>query len=196
MLSPLINYINDNYGSKRGFIKSIKYKLLYWIGFYRSYKNIDFSKVDRLVFVCSGNICRSPFGEYIAKSKGLNAESYGLHCRGGDEADSRAIHQAKVRGVNMNKHITRHISTYIAEEGDLIIVMEPWHLLALEAVHIKYNQVTLAPLWSDKPGPYLHDPFNSSDIFFGLCESKVEQCVSNLQNKLTQSGFQKKKERS
>ena len=87
MLSALTQYISDNFSSKRGLIAALKYKLLYLFGFYRVYQHIDFNTVSRLVFVCSGNICRSPFGEYIAKAKGLNAVSYGLQCRGGDKAD-------------------------------------------------------------------------------------------------------------
>ena len=82
MLSVIRQFINDNYGSKRGFLNGYKYKLLFSLGFYRSYQKIDFNAVNRLVFICSGNICRSAFGEYMAKAKGLNAVSYGLHLWG------------------------------------------------------------------------------------------------------------------
>ena len=185
MLSALTQYINDNFGSKRGLAAALSYKLLYLCGFYKAYQHIDFNTVNRIVFVCAGNICRSPFGEYLAKAKGLNAVSYGLHCVGGHKADFRAIHEASIRGVDMHNHITRNISEYQVQKGDLLIVMEPQHLLELNAKDIEYEQVTIAPLWSEKPIPYLSDPFNFNDTFFSRCESVVEQCVIKVQTRLS-----------
>ena len=180
MVSALSQYINDNFSSKRGLAASVKYKMLYLLGFYRKYEQIDFTAVNRLVFVCSGNICRSPFGEYMAKSKDIDAVSFGLHCRGGDKADPRAIHEAGIRGVDMNDHITRNISEYRLQKGDLILVMEPNHLWQLNRSNVEYEQVTLVPLWSEKPTPHLSDPFTANDAFFERCESVVEQCVNRI----------------
>jgi len=175
-----MQYIKDNFGSKRSMLAIAKYKLLYLFNFYRVYQHIDFNAVDRLVFVCSGNICRSPFGEYMAKAKGLNAVSYGLHCRGGDKADHRAIREADIRGVDMKGHVTTNISEYKLKKGDLVLVMEPQHLLQLDELSVGYEQITLVPLWSDRPSPFLSDPFNASDPFFSKCESIVEECVNNI----------------
>ena len=180
MLSTVTQYIDDNFGSRRGLVAALKYRLLYLAGFYREYQHINYNTVSRLVFVCSGNICRSPFGEYLAKAKGLNATSYGLHCRGGDKADPRAIHEASIRGVDMYNHITRNISEYERQEGDLFLVMEHQHLLELNVKGVKYDQVMIVPLWTEKPTPYLHDPFNSNDTFFGKCEAVVEQCINKI----------------
>ena len=112
--------------------------------------------------------------------------SYGLHCRGGDIADPRAIHEASIRGVDMQNHITRNISEYKEQKGDLLIVMEPSHLVELNAQEVKYGQVTIAPLWSENVTPYLSDPFTANTIYFSLCESVVEQCVNNIYLKLIQ----------
>jgi protein-tyrosine phosphatase len=184
MLSALTQYINDKYGSKRGLLAASKYKALFLLGFYRSYQQVDFNAVSRLVFVCSGNICRSAFGEYIAKAKGLEAVSYGLHCRGGDNADPRAIAEASLRGVDMHEHVTRNISEYKPQKGDLLLVMEPQHLLELTKAPREHAQVTIVPLWSQKPTAYLNDPFNANAVFFSQCESVVEQCVNQLYDKL------------
>ncbi|MDB4582903.1 hypothetical protein N9164_07105 [Draconibacterium sp.] len=185
MLSTLAKYINNNFGSKRGLVASLKYRLLFLAGFYKAYQHVDFKTVKCLVFVCSGNICRSSFGEHLARAKGLNATSYGLHCRGGDKADPRAIHEASIRGVDMGRHVTRNISEYEPQKGELILVMEPRHLVELALKDVKYDQVTIVPLWAEKPTPYLHDPINSSDTFFSQCESVVEQCIGKVQARLS-----------
>lgn len=120
----------------------------------------------------------------MAKAKGLNAVSFGLHCRGGDKADPRAIHEASIRDVDMQNHITRNISEYELEEGDLILVMEPWHLSQLNDLNVKYKQITFVPLWSKHPTPYLADPFTANDVFFNRCETVVEDCVNMIKAQL------------
>ena len=40
-------------------------------GRYAAYRDIDWHGVERLVFVCAGNICRSPYGDRKAAQKTL-----------------------------------------------------------------------------------------------------------------------------
>ena len=61
----------------------------------------------------------------MAKAQGLNAVSYGLHCRGRHKADPRALPEASLRGVDMSNHITKNISECDVRKGDLVLVMEP-----------------------------------------------------------------------
>jgi len=95
---------------------------------------VDFSRVSRLVFVCSGNICRSPFGAFYAREKGLEVDSCGLHTRGGDPADPRAVAFAERLGIDMMPHRTKNISDYEPRDGDLLLVMEPGQYEELTAV--------------------------------------------------------------
>lgn len=186
MLSAFISYINDNFGSKRGLLRSAKFKILLWLGVYKKYQNINFAKVDRLVFICSGNICRSPFGEYVAKAKNIASVSYGLHCRGGDAADERAIEFAKEEcSLDMSGHITTNISDYQEREGDLLVVMEPKHLEELLPLLKKdIVQTTIVTLWCRSVSAYLHDPFSASRHFFWKCEYRIVEAVANLSKKL------------
>lgn len=176
--------MNNSYGSKRGLFNSVVYKLLFWFRVYRQHQNIDFEKVDHLVFVCSGNICRSSLAEYVAKSLGVSSESYGLHCRGGDKADPRAIDYASRKGLNMTEHRTRNIKEYNAKASHLIIAMEPAHLKELDTMNFEASQVTTLPIWTIQ-NIYLHDPFCASPEFFKRCEDIVFSGVENLASKLS-----------
>lgn len=187
MLSSFYQYINDNYGSKRGLCNVVKYWLLTHIGWYSHLKRINFSEVKRIVFVCSGNICRSPLGEYIAQNYGISAESFGLHCRGGDPADPRAIAFAKQVGVDMSKHITRNISDYVPLGGDLLVFMEPGQMVGFANIDNKRAQWTIATLWSRKKIAYLHDPFGSNEVFFNKCEQNLAEAVGHIAKKMGKS---------
>lgn len=182
----LVKMMNNSFGSKRGLFNSVKYKLLFWLGFYRKYQQIDFTQVKHLVFVCSGNICRSSLAEYVAKSKGLSSESYGLHCRGGDGADPRAIEFATSQGLDMSEHKTRNIKEYRTKNTDLIVAMEPSHLVELKQLGFGRSQMTTLPVWAIN-NIYLHDPFCSTYEFFKHCEEAVVVGVKVLKEKSTQA---------
>lgn len=180
MLRRISTHIKNNYGSKVGFINRYKYFAIGKIGAFASYRNIDTQAVKRLVFICSGNICRSPLAEAVAAQKGISSISYGLHCRGGDKADPRAINFAQGRGIDLEQHRTRNINIYEARPGDLLIGMEPSHVNELKKA-IKHDIViTLSGLWLSKQIAYIHDPFNANATFFEACESMVIEATEAL----------------
>ena len=177
--------IKNRYGSKKGLLRYIAYELLRMLGVYRSLTNIDFAQVKRLVFVCHGNICRSPLGETVALQQGVPAISFGLDTRGNDSADPRAIAWAQTNGYNLQEHITKRVDQYEPQEGDLLIGMEPKHIRKLRAHFAQAPvQITLIGLWLKPPLAYLHDPYNAKPLYFDLCEKRVELATSAIAAKL------------
>jgi len=89
----------------------------------------------RVVFVCKGNICRSPYA--AKKFMCLLAEvdmldkfsvtSCGLETRPGLEANSTAVIRANLRGVDLSQHRTKPADKALLSEADLIFFMEPGH---------------------------------------------------------------------
>lgn len=154
------------------------YHALAKTGIYNQLINIPLASVNRLIFVCSGNICRSPLAESVAKKMSFQAESFGLHCRGGDKADERAITFASKQGFDLKQHTTRNIREYQASPYDLVVAMEPKHVCELKQHGISSNMTSL-PLWG-LGSPYLHDPFNCSPAFFERCELQVVACTKTL----------------
>lgn len=180
MLRNIKNYIDYNYGSRRGLLNHYKFALHHRLGFFSRYIHIDWSRVERLVFICHGNICRSPLAEAVAKRAGAQAVSFGLHCSDGREANNRAVNFAGSIGLSLSEHRTNNIRHYLPSPNDLIVVMEPAHLLELSKLASNHAQVTLAGLWLPAANPYLHDPYSAVDDFFVLCESRVERAACLL----------------
>lgn len=178
--------IKNRYGSKRGLVRFALYQLLRIMGFYRSLKKIDFAQVQRLVFVCHGNICRSPLGEAVAHKQGFAALSFGLSTQGDAPADPRAITWAEAHGYDLTQHRTMRVDQYQPQVGDLLIGMEPKHIHALTMEFAQAPvQITLAGLWLNSPITYLHDPYNTDQKYFSRCETFVASATDELIKRLS-----------
>lgn len=95
----------------------------------------------RVLFVCSGNICRSPLAEAIFKSQaeaeGLGSrfvvDSAGTHAyHEGDEADPRTLLVGRKHGLNVDS-ISRPVVDADFDRFDLILAMDRGHLRELIA---------------------------------------------------------------
>ncbi len=181
-------YVKNRFGSKTGLVNAAITELKRRVGVYAQYERIEVRNIKRLVFVCSGNICRSPLGEAIARSEGVLAESFGLDTRGGDPADPRAIKYAADKKIDLSFHRTRQIKQYQPMDGDLLIGMEPAHVKKLRALFANQVPVTLAGLWLDSPVAYLHDPYNTNPNFFNECPLAVEMSAKALASKIKLAG--------
>jgi protein-tyrosine phosphatase len=176
----LMELIADIFGSKKGLIRHYYYKCLLIFGGYKQYQTVDWQSVNRLVFVCHGNICRSAFCEYFARSLGLNSASVGLECTDGNSADERAQALATIRSLNMSGHATMNVRNFKKQSGDLFIVMEPKHLHALKNLLGVSYQVTLIGLWPEKKNSYVHDPYSANQKYFNNCIDYLASCVEAI----------------
>src|SRR5437773_5685535 len=85
-----------------------------------------------LLFVCSGNTCRSPLAEAlarkIAKRRGiedLNVSSAGTNAWDNIPATDEALLVGMERELDLTAHRARKLTPEIVSEADLIFVMTP-----------------------------------------------------------------------
>ena len=93
----------------------------------------------RVLFVCTGNICRSPTAEgvlrHLAKQAGVevHVESAGTgDWHVGQPPDERAQHHARGRGYDLSAQRARQVARRDFEAFDLIVAMDRGHLAALQ----------------------------------------------------------------
>jgi protein-tyrosine phosphatase len=92
----------------------------------------------KVLFVCTGNICRSPTAEGVlrelSRQQGVSVhvESRGTHdYHVGEPPDERAQHHAKRRGYDLSAQRARHVAKGDFEAFDLIVAMDRGHLRLL-----------------------------------------------------------------
>jgi protein-tyrosine phosphatase len=91
----------------------------------------EWRKCGRLVFVCSGNICRSPYAEAVARSCGAAAISCGTSTQLGLPADGIAIKEAAARAMDITAHRTTPWEQVQLAPGDVIVAMQLRHAMVV-----------------------------------------------------------------
>lgn len=91
-----------------------------------------------VLVVCVGNICRSPTGEALLKSKlagrGIEVSSAGLGALTGKPVDTTAAQVMAAAGYQLAEHQARQLTSQLLREHDLILVMEQKHLQSVHSI--------------------------------------------------------------
>lgn len=88
---------------------------------------------DRIVVVCTGNICRSPMGEALlreqlaAAGKPRQVISAGVGALIGHPADPMARELMLERGINIDSHLAQQATLPLLTSMDLILTMDQTH---------------------------------------------------------------------
>jgi Protein-tyrosine-phosphatase len=141
----------------------------------------------KVLFVCTGNICRSPTAEgvfrHLVKQAGLDhriatdsAGTHGYHV--GEAPDPRSQRAAKTRGVDLSDLRARKVTTADFADFDYILAMDHGHLTQLRRMTPPDSGATVALFLDYVPGAAgreVPDPYYGEGTHFtevlDLCEA-------------------------
>jgi protein-tyrosine phosphatase len=150
----------------------------------------------RLLFVCTGNICRSPMADVIASSLSkdmdlvvASAGTASWHV--GEPMDRRAADVLAAHGYDPNAHRAQHATKELLAEVGLVLGMDRKHLQILRR-QIDPSSTTLALLRTFDPGSRgatdIEDPYYGTDQDFVECFAIIDASVRGLLAELDSAG--------
>lgn len=160
---------------------------------------MEFNVITRILFVCTGNICRSPTAEGVARAVAqrqgaahrFEFDSAGTHdYHVGDAPDPRTVAAAAKRGYDLSALRARRLTEFDFVSFDLLLAMDRTHLNLMQRAC---------------PGPHRHklglflahaehveddevpDPYYGGAQGFERVLDLVEDAASGLVSHLTQN---------
>ena len=150
----------------------------------------------RVVFVCTGNICRSPSAEAVLRQlveeAGLSraiavgsAGTSGWHV--GDDADPRSLKALRSRGYHL-QHAARQFRPHWFDDHELIVALDSGHLHELRRMRPD-AEVHLLREWDpegpgDVPDPYYGDRAGFEEVL-DMVERSCEGLLEDLRGRLS-----------
>ena len=172
-------------------------KKLFWLTYGLTLKNpvLPENPVSFL-FVCKGNICRSPFAERLAE-KMVNNKSYGsmtfvsagIQAPESSGPPENAVLSAERFGVRLGDHKARQLDAAFINSADMVLVMEPWHLKTLiKNFPDAREKIFLLSLFDKDDAKEkdvfirynIADPYGRPPEQFDLCYRRIEKCLMGL----------------
>ncbi|AXX91067.1 low molecular weight protein-tyrosine-phosphatase [Malaciobacter molluscorum LMG 25693] len=142
-------------------------------------------KVKSIIFVCLGNICRSPIAQGIAEKYAkdnnitLKIDSAGTgswHI--GENPCDNSIKVALDNGIDISRQIARQVRLEDFYEYDLVVGLDDSNINNLKKVGCK-NPVKLGSFGfngEDVPDPFFFDGFEGFDKVYSM----IDTCVKEL----------------
>jgi protein-tyrosine phosphatase len=189
-----VNGIDPVIGGALGGLKRIA-KDLYW----RAYELFLIHppvppSARSLLFVCKGNICRSPFAEAMARRRipdgaGIACRSAGIDVGTPEECPRETLAAAERFGIDLSGHRSQRIDQELVAGADMVFAMEAWQLTRLRKTFPRHmERMFLMPLFERRArGPAdagrllnIRDPYGRNLEEFIECFERIDACLEGI----------------
>lgn len=142
------------------------------------------------VFVCFGNIMRSPMAERLFRRslaehgiEGIQVKSAGIHATPGSEAHPRSRVAARELGLFLDDHRSQLLTARMVDEADVVFAMDFQNKAELLALFPQSkDKIFMLAAYAEGAGPQceIADPYFGDQDEARRCYRLLQTCIDNL----------------
>ncbi|MCL2199643.1 MAG: low molecular weight protein arginine phosphatase [Defluviitaleaceae bacterium] len=147
--------------------------------------------MSSILFVCTGNTCRSPMAATLAaamfasESLKITVTSAGVSAFGGSPASKNAVLAMEALSLSLSAHKAQPAERDLIENSALILTMTKAHLMHIKAACPTANAYTLGEYAGSKTD--ISDPYGGSLDVYKACAAQIKTLLEGCKDKFKEA---------
>jgi len=137
----------------------------------------------QVIFVCTGNTCRSPMAEGLLKNlavEGVEVISRGLFVPEESRASFSSEKAMKSMGIDISSHISKQLTMDEAEKADLILTMTSAHKKTILNANEGFKDKTFTLCEAAGESGEIDDPYGRDDDVYFDCAQHMSYLIEKI----------------
>lgn len=137
----------------------------------------------KVIFVCTGNTCRSPMAEGFAKDlinkyhSDIEAISRGVMVRDGGRANENAVTAMDSFGLEIRDHEAKGLKQYDIDDETIILALTQNHVTYIKQNFLVEDDQIYTLKGFAGPEGDISDPFGMSQEIYNACAKEIKEAV-------------------